>query len=507
MRSRILTLQSGEVSAQSLDNVVDRTGTVPVQLASTFTDWPGDMTDTVRHAPREQTLTDSTVAHVRARIDAGDWRSGARIPSIRSLAANLGVSRFTVVEAYDRLAAQRVIESRRGSGFFVVEPARAEAVPAFVPESNSIDVVWLLRNMLNRAEPARSPGLGMLPPDWYDDDLLAQAMRNAVRRSARELFEGAPAFGHLALREVLSHGLAALGVEVSPDQILTTTGVTHALDLIAREFTRPGDTVLVEDPGWYLMFGRFARNGLTVRGVPRRADGPDFEVLERQLREHRPRLFVINSFCHNPTGGMLSAAAAHRLLRLAETYDLLIVEDDIYGDFLSPSTSAIRLAALDQLQRVIYCGGFSKTLSPALRVGYLAAAPALCARLVEQKMLGVSSTPALPEAVLHAVLSGGRYRKHVDRLRTRLDSVRPRTIRALERSGVRFERPATQGAFLWGDLGRDAQAIAREAREAGFVCAPGALFSPEQQPSTMMRFNVCTASDPAWLRWLSARLR
>jgi len=455
-----------------------------------------------------QSLVEQTVAHMRARVQGGTWRAGSRVPSIREQATTLGVSRFTVVEAYDRLVAEGVIESRRGSGFYVRAPQRAAVPRHDAPVASSeIDISWLMRNMLSSAPAERSPGLGHLPPSWYEPEMLSAATRSVSRMPAAELVETGSPEGYLPLRETLVRHMAGIEIEARAEQVITTTGICQALDLITREFSAPGDTVLVDDPAWPMMFGRFARSGLHVVGVPRLTDGPDLDVLERLLIEHRPRLFVINSFCHNPTGSMLSAACAYRLLRLAEQYELLIVEDDIYADFLPPSASAVRLASLDQLRRVIYVCGFSKTLSPSLRVGYAVASRENAERLSEQKMLSVMSSPAFGERVVQQILASGRYRKHVQRLRSHIDAHRPKALRALERCGARFPEPATCGLFLWADMGRDTQALAVKARDAGFVAAPGALFSPTQAPSTRMRFNVGTSTEPALLRWLAEAMQ
>lgn len=462
------------------------------------------MNSTVLDPRAGPSLVEQTVAYMRGRVDAGIWRAGTRVPSIREQARLLGISRFTVVEAYDRLVAEGLIESRRGSGFYVRAAARAPlaAEPGQRPTSD-LDIVWLLRNMLNSAPAERSPGMGYLPAEAYDPEMLSTATRSVARAPAAALVETGSPEGHLPLREALVRLLAELNIDAPASQIITATGITQVLDLVAREFTRPGDAVLVEDPAWFLMFGRFARSGLRVLGVPRLHDGPDLDALERLAVEHRPKLLVINSHCHNPTGSMLSAACAYRLLRLAEQHDFLIVEDDIYGDFLPPAANAVRLAALDQLRRVIFCSGFSKTLSPGLRVGYAAASREHAQRLAEQKMLSVMTTPSFGERVVEQILVSGHYRKHVQRLRQHFDTQRPRALRALERCGVRIPQPASAGLFLWADMGRDTQTLAILARDAGFVTAPGALFSPSQAPSTRMRFNILTSTEPALLRWLA----
>jgi DNA-binding transcriptional MocR family regulator len=277
--------------------------------------------------------------------------------------------------------------------------------------------------------------------------------------------------------------------------------VTQAIDLVARHFIAPGDTVFVEDPAWFLMFGRFAAFGARMVAVPRRHDGPDLAVLANLLKRHPPKLFVVGSVLHNPTGSSISAANAHRLLQLADEYGFNIVEDDVYGD-LHPGR-ALRLASLDQLQRVIYLSGFSKTLAASLRVGYIAASAPLAQQLADLKMLTGLTSPELTERVVTRVLAEGQYRRHLDRLRGKLDAARDRTARALEKIGARLALQPEAGIFLWADCGRDTNAIAVEGSAQGVLCAPGSLFSPTQSPSTWMRVSAAASLNPAAMRFLA----
>jgi DNA-binding transcriptional MocR family regulator len=253
------------------------------------------------------------------------------------------------------------------------------------------------------------------------------------------------------------------------------------------------------------MFARLAAFGAKLVAVPRGADGPDLMVLANLLTRHQPRLFFVNSVLHNPTGASMSAATAHRLLKLAEEYRFTLVEDDVYGD-LHPGR-AMRLASLDQLKRVIYLGGFSKTLAAGLRVGFLAAAPDVAQQLADLKMLTGLTTPELPERAVTRVLADGGYRRHVDRVRARVDAARARTSRALEKMGAHVFDAATHGMFVWADFGRDTNTIAARGAEEGILCAPGSLFSPTQLPSTWMRVSAATCMNPTALRFLARAVR
>lgn len=455
------------------------------------------------HDTATLTLVDQLVQWARRRIDERVFRPGMRMPSIRKLALDKSVSRFTVVEAYERLVAQGYLDSRRGSGFYVRErapgqqPVGASGGACAQPVHNTIDVVWLLRNMLHTISPEKGPGLGYLPSRWLDGELITSALRALGRQSGAQMLGFGSAQGFLPLRQQLQTRLAEFEIGATPDQLVLVSGITQAIDLIARHCVRPGDAVIVGDPAWFQMFGRFASQGAQLVGMPYTPDGPDLDALENLVQMWRPKMLVINSVLHNPTGTSLSAAQAFRILKLAEAYDFLVVEDDVYGDLCPPSYPATRLASLDQLRRVIFLGSFSKTLAANLRVGYIACAPELAKALTDQKMLVGMTTPELNERVLYKVLTEGHYRRHVERLRARLDGVRDKTARMLERTGMRLFTMPAAGMFLWADTGVDSDALAAAAHEEGFLLTPGSLFSPQQSPSTWTRFNVANCGDPA----------
>jgi len=467
-------------------------------------------------------LVDQIVRTVQSRIDDKLLRTSARMPSIRQFAELHGVSRFTVVDAYDRLVAQGFLESRRGSGFYVRERSpltttnatgtvtgmRSHGAGNTDASSSQLDVVWLVRNMFRQLPAQKMPGGGLLPSDWLDGDLIGDGLRSVGRQSQAQLLTYGTPQGFLPLRHQLQLKLAELEIAAAPEQIVMTAGVTQALDIVARHFLQPGDVIFVDDPAWFLMFGSFAAMGAKVVGIPRLADGPDIARLAELAALHKPRLYVINSVLHNPTSTSLSAAKAFQILRIAEEHDFTIVEDDIYCD-MHPGAgvqSATRIAALDQLHRVIYLGGFSKTLSANLRVGFIATSPELARHLADRKMLATLTTSEIGERVIYKILSEGQYRKHTERLRNRLNSVRDNVMRQLERVGLDPGVAPASGMFVWADAGRDTSVLAEKAMAQGFLLAPGSLFSPNQLPSTRMRINIASMADPGIWRFFEQEL-
>lgn len=456
----------------------------------------------------DTSLVEQIVRSIETRIDDRLLRTGSRMPSIRQYADTHSVSRFTVVEAYDRLVAKGFLESRRGSGFYVRE--RSQLITGEHNQSSSdkrpplLDVVWLVRNMFRQMPTQKMPGSGMLPGDWLDAELIANALRGISRQNPAQLLAYGNPQGFLPLRQQLQLKMAELEIAVTPEQFVTTTGVTQALDIVARHFTQPGDVIFVDDPSWFLMFASFAALGAKLVGIPRLADGPDVVKLAELAALHKPKLYVLVSVLHNPTSTSLSAAKAFQILKLAEEHDFMIVEDDIYCD-MHPGSAvqpATRIATLDQLNRVIYMGGFSKTLSPNLRSGFIATSRQLAQDFADRKMLSTLTSAEIGERVIYKILSEGHYRKHVDRLRGKLDSVRDRTIRQMERIGLTVDISTPAGMFVWADTGCDSNVLTEKALAQDYLLAPGSLFSPNQLPTSRMRFNVASMSDPGIWRFL-----
>jgi DNA-binding transcriptional MocR family regulator len=451
-------------------------------------------------------LVEQIVAIIKSKIDDKLYRGGARVPSIRAFSDEYGVSKFTVVEAYDRLVAKGYLDSRRGAGFFVNDRTQL-TVPrsaAFADESVSqqIDIAWLVRSMFHQDPSQSMPGSGLLPADWMNSGIVGNSFRAVARVSSNRIFQYGSPQGYLPLRQQLQHKLASVEIAATPEQIVTTAGVTQGLDLIARHLLAPGDVVFVDDPAWFLVFGSYASFGVKVVGIPRLADGPDIPMLMQMAELHRPKMYVINSILHNPSSTSLSLAKAYQVLNAAVKYDFLIVEDDIYSDLHQGNggQSGARIASLDQLERVIYLGGFSKTLAANLRVGFIACSGELARQLTDRKILSTLTTSEIGEMVVYRVLSEGHYRKHVERLRSRLDEPRERIMKSLTQLGLKISHSPSAGMFLWVDAGTDTNILATQAMRNGLLLAPGALFSPTQLPSNWMRINIAAMADAGILK-------
>jgi DNA-binding transcriptional MocR family regulator len=481
-----------------------------------------------------QSLTEQLSARFGERIRNRLLAPGARLPSVRQCAQQHGVSPSTVVAAYDQLLAQGLVEARKNRGFFVREAASglsgdaAREAPTHADEDEDqrslgnwgtahwfaaqgagrgatgrgatpVNASALIRGMFHKISDKPQPGMGVFPPEWLESTFMPAAVRKVTHSRALQEFSlqyGEP-LGDPGLRRGLSKRLASLNVHAAPEHIITTVGATHALDIVSRTLLRPGDPVMVEEPGWAVEFARLTALGMHILPVPRRADGPDLEVMARYCEAHQPKLFVSVSVFHNPTGYCLSPGSAHRILQLANRYDFHIVEDDTYSH-IAPE-HATRLTALDGLQRTIYVGGFAKVLAPNWRVGFLAARPSLVEPLLDTKLMATLTTPALLEKALALCMEQGQLRRHSERLRTRLAGARARSVKLALEAGCRFVSEPV-GLFGWVDTGVDTDVLAQRMLDEGYLLAPGALFHAERKPSTLMRINFASTQEAAFWR-------
>jgi DNA-binding transcriptional MocR family regulator len=452
---------------------------------------------------------DGIVQRLADAVERGLLKPGERLASVRRAAADHGVSKNTMAEAYDRLVASGHLDARRGAGYFASATARPTGVrvPPYLAEA--VDTVSLLREQLEARHEVR-PGDGRPPPSWMEGSELAAQFAGGKWRPGGIVEHGyGSSWGFLPLRERIALSLVERGISCAAEQVLMTFGANHGLDLAIRHLAEPGDAVLVDDPGYYPLFGKLQLARVRAIGVRRLPDGPDPEDLEAKLSEYRPKAFFTQSLAHNPTGGTLSPAVAHRVLLAAERHGVTIVECDPFADIL-PAV-APRLAALDGLRRVITIGTFSKTLSASLRVGYIAASPSVVASLNDLKMLTVVSTSGFAERFVTHLLTTGHYLRHLRRLRSRIDAATSAAVANLSEAGWPVVAPPGGGLYLWvrAPDGLEEGDLCRRASAAGIFLAPGSVFRPERtvdgQPA-MMRVNVAYASDPRFLTFLRQSL-
>jgi DNA-binding transcriptional MocR family regulator len=442
-------------------------------------------------------LVEQIARKIAETVAAGQLAAGAKLPSVRDMARQLGVSTFTVAGAYDLLTARYVVAARRGAGYFVLKRGTATvtmAEPAQA-EVSSISDFWLSSDMFTHGRMLASPGCGWLPSDWYSERTV---ISDAIRRVARSKSEHLVNYGHPAgygrLRQHIARDLSERLFAISPDQIVLTHGVTHALDLVVRTCLQPGDAVLVESPGYSNLNGLIARHGCKLLPVTRGPNGLDLEAAAQLAQTHRPKAMFVTTVLHNPLGTTLRPTDAYRLLALAEKFDFLIVEDDICRSFGSDFDPC--LAAMDGVQRVISVNGYSKTIAPSLRAGYVACNAKLVQDILRTKMVTGLTTSEVSERIVLEVLADPNHRRSVERIRTRMTAAREAYRVVLEAAGLSLLAVPDGGMFLsagWQVTPTEtcnARVIAEDALKEGLALAPGDFFHVSPPESIWFRFNV-----------------
>lgn len=441
-------------------------------------------------------------------IERGALSPGARLQSIRATAVDYGVSKNTIVEVFDRLVATGYVHARRGAGFYVARLSPHSVGGPAEHFAEAIDLVSLLREQLNQSYEVRA-GDGRLPASWMGMADIRKELNRGWKHcsdSADDFEYGRPQ-GYTPLRETLARKLLDRAIPVTSEQILLTFGANHALDLIVRHFVEPGDPVLVETPGYYPFFGKLRLQKARIIGVPRGRDGLELGCLEQRARESRAKLLFVQPMAHNPTGSSMTLSAMHQLLRVAERLNLTIIEDDPFADILPGG--APHLASLDALQRVIYVGTFSKTLSASLRCGFIAANPAVISSLTDLKMLTVLNSAGSTERVIYNLISRGGYRRHLSRLRDRVAQSGAEAFSTLRALGINDIEPPGGGYYIWCPLPAHVNDVelARRASSSGIFLAPGSLFRPPNRKGPpALRLNIAYAGHPKLIEFLQSHI-
>ncbi len=446
---------------------------------------------------------DEVVSKIEAAIGKGVFKSGQKLLSVRVAAVEYNLSKNSMAEVYDRLAAKGLVYSRPGSGYYV--STKSEVVHR-TPSSHvmeAVDSISLLREQLERHYTVRV-GDGRPPEKWMQRLDIGREIAQLKTSFSKDVGYGySNPWGFLPLRERIALMLDERSIQVDPAHVLLTQGANHALDLVSRQLLEPGDVALVDTPGYYPLFGKLKLMKVKVIGVKRNADGPDVDDLIEKCKIHRPKVFFTQSLAHNPTGTSISLPVAHKLLQVAEEFGLYVVEDDPFADIL-PLSSA-RLATLDQLNRVIYIGTFSKVLSASVRVGYVVAEQKLMETLCNIKMVTVVSTSDILERLVYNIIARGKYLKYLRYLKNMIGEEGAVAIEMLADSGMRFPYGFGGGYYVWGEVSaplNEFELVKRAARE-GIFLAPGSLFRPQpvdSQPA--FRVNIAYASDETFLNFI-----
>jgi DNA-binding transcriptional MocR family regulator len=450
---------------------------------------------------------------LRERILRGDLGPGARLQSERELARVLGVSRTTVVSAYDELMAEGLVEARPGRGTMVTtrqsnlghEPA-GQPVPwtahlSAIGQRVQRSAIAELLSFRRIADRPAAISLALGAPDLrlLSLDHLHEALETALSRLGAESVGNVPIQGAEVLREGVAARLRAHNIPIEPDGVMVLHGATQGLDLLLRLLTEPGDVILTEVPTYFGALLTFQAHGLRVIGVPMDHDGMVVDQVEFLLTRYRPRLIYTVPTFQNPTGATMSLPRRERLLSLAKHYQVPIIEDDPFSElyFESPPPPAIK--SFDGHGHVLYLGTVSKMLGPGLRVGWLAAPRPIVELGVQLRRLTDLQPAALNQMVVAEFINRGWLDEHLVAAREayarRCLALHEALGRYLPKDAM-WRRPAG-GLFLWLELPPEISAddllLVTEAQ--GVVFMPGRPLYPSTARHNVCRLNFTVPSE------------
>lgn len=436
-------------------------------------------------------------------ISTGARLPGQKLPSLRAAMVEFAVSKNTVVDAYDRLGASGLVESVPGSGFYVASHTakliNRSLKPSHVTEA--VDRISLLNAQLHQGSMVRV-GDGRPPAGWMSLAIPSSLRTRVFRDVDLDQTGYGSAYGNATLRQMIEIRHRRADQPVSVDQIVTTFGANHALDLIIRRYLSAGDVVLVDDPGYYPLVAKLKLAQIGIVGVPRTPSGPDVEALVALARQYSPKMFFTQSTCQNPTGTSMTLPTAHSILQSALQFGMLVIDNDPFFDL--PGKSKISLATLDQFSNVVAISSYSKLLSASFRVGYLIAPPKIAKEIAELKLVTAVNSSRFSEILISEMISGQRYQRHLNALAKRLGPTRADYNAKIKKLGLNsFDDGAGYYSFLMLPEGTNETHIASAAQDKGIFLAPGSLFwvDGENKPPAL-RVNITRADDARFFRFL-----
>ncbi len=418
---------------------------------------------------------------IREAILSGQLAEGTRLPTERALASALGVNRTTVMNAYNQLASDGLVEGHVGRGTLVKRnhfnylddnfdadgPSWLYGLPTTEREIVGPDA-RLLSELASIGDDVISLAAGTPATNLLPAEMLNTIFADGLLRSRQSALGYCPVEGLLSLRRSIAARMRKRGVAVDTQQILILSGSTQGIGLVGRFLLNPGDEVVVEVPTYLGAIQTFRALGARVIGVPIDSEGMRVDLLETILTRHQPRLIYTLPTFQNPTGVVMSPERRRRLLLLARRYQMPILEDDPYSEIYYEGHQPQPLKAFDTHTQVIYLSTFSKILAPGLRVAWLAAPEPMIERLSLHKQIFDLNTNALGQWTVSEILQRDNFiENHLLTLRQRYQSKRDVMLQAIKthlRDGVRVNTPGG-GFHLWCRLQGDirARALLREA--------------------------------------------
>ncbi|OAE11530.1 GntR family transcriptional regulator [Pseudomonas simiae] len=439
---------------------------------------------------------------ISSRIEQGLYGPGERLPSVRTLSHEHGVSLTTVQQAYRVLECSGLAIPRPKSGYFVPANRRVAPLPQMGrPILRPVDISqWdMVQELMRFDQSADIVQLGCGMPDITAPTLkpLLTAMARISRRSDNASLQYNRIQGVLALREQIARLSIDSGCRLNPADIVVTSGCQEALSTAIRAICAPGDIVAIASPSYHGMMQILKAAGLKALEIPTDpVTGINLEALEMAMEQWPIKVIQLTANCNNPLGYIMPDERKLKLIRMAQRFDVPIIEDDIYGDLSHRYPRPRSLKSFDEDNRVLLCSSFSKTVAPGLRVGWIAPGRYL-PQVLHMKYIGSGATATQPQLAVAEFIAKGNYLLHLRRMRKqykRNGDLMSEWVNRYFPAGTRVSQP--QGGFtLWVELPEefDIYTLNQLLEAQDIQVANGNMFSAAGKYRNCIRLNFANA--------------
>lgn len=431
-------------------------------------------------------------------IRKGFYKPGERVPSVRKLSAQKGVSHATVLQAYATLEDQGLVRARPQSGYYVHQAPALIAPPpvmARVEPPHAVTRSGIISEILRQARRDGTIPLGAAVPssEFLPLRALHQHMSRVTRFHGQRAFSYTFSPGFEPLRRQVAIRMRDAGALVEPDQVVITSGCVEALQLCLRTLTRPGDLIAIESPGYYGLLQLCELLGLQVIEIPTHPEtGLCLDTLARAAQAWPIKTLVVTTRAGNPMGATMSETNQRRLVAMMAQRGIPIIEDDIYGELMFDHGRTRALKAFDCSDTVLYCSSFSKTISPGVRTGWVIAGK-YQEQIEKLQTFTTLSASSVSQMAVAAYLENGGYDRHLRHIRQQYrDNLACFQLAVQQHfpEGTRITRPRG-GFILWLSLPEqvDTLSLFNLALEQNISIAPGIVFSNSDQFNHCLRLN------------------
>lgn len=436
---------------------------------------------------------------LRDQILSGQLIVGSRLPSIREASARYDAGINTIRRVYEQLEDWRLVNVKPKSGYFVSQARlHTKEPPTSEPSSGKACVVRTSIPVRLNASVSNGPKPTLGPAVQSPELMPMTEINKLITKTSKHYPERCHSYaappGSPELRQTIAARMSEIGVRVTAEEIIITSGAKEAVYLSIKAAAPPGSIVVVESPAYYALLE--VLSSLHLKAIEVASDavsGLNLEQLEHTLSKYDVAAVALCSNYSNPLGYTMSDDKKKALYEIIQRHDVMLIEDDVYGDlcFCPPRPKAIK--SFDEEGRVLYCGSFSKTISPGLRLGW-AIAGKLAERVELLKLVVNQTTAMLPQLVVADFLASGAYDRHLRSIRSRLAQQCSDAIQSIEKhfpESVKISAP-TGGHVLWIELPKevDAMDLYEQALEYEIQIAPGPIFSATGGFRNYMRINT-----------------